>query len=342
MLESMGRWALVIALALVCGCGRIGLDYLQHGASDAAVARHVAVDAGFDAARSVVHDGGTDAALRVDAGLDAAPHVDASFDAGRHSARDAGTDAATDLDAGADDASLAPVLPPPGDFCEAVHPLAAPPLIDGVLEPGLSLRTISKAHWVGLRAPPADQEAAYAVAYRPDGVYVFVAVTDSTRLPALPADYEFCGDAVEIYLDSDGAFPMAPSYDVPGTVQFVAAAPVDAVTPAMRASRWNNVTFLLGSWTSSEFGTFPSATGYSFEAIFRAADLGLVSWTLSPGDSIGLSVAIDVAVQPNEPGAVCGDRLDQYFNRIDTTSGLACGVGAYCSTYAFCSAGLLP
>ncbi|HEX7476806.1 MAG TPA: hypothetical protein VF331_03300 [Polyangiales bacterium] len=220
--------------------------------------------------------------------------------------------------------------------------MAAAPVIDGVLEPGLGLRSAPKTYWVGAGAAPAEGDAAYAVAHRPDGLYVFVNVTDTTRLPAPLANDTFCGDAVEIYLDSDGAFPMAPSYDVPGTVQFVVAAPVDSVTPSTRASRWNNVSFALGAWTSSEFGTFPTATGYTFEAIFRAVDLGLVSWTLSPGSSIGLSLAIDVAVLANDPRAGCGHRLGQYFNRVDTVSRLPCGIGAYCSTKAFCTTALLP
>jgi hypothetical protein len=275
----------------------------------------------------------------MDAGMDATPDAPAMFDAGR--------DVGMDLDAGsdadiADTGVLDAAPPPPGDFCEDVRALSAEPVVDGVLEPGVVLRALPKDNWLGFGTAPPGHDATYGFGYRPDGFYLFIAVVDDNRVPAPTTEHEFCGDAVEVYLDADGLFPMAPKYDVPGTMQFVIAAPVDDATPSTRASRWNNVSQLQGPWTSAEFGTFPTTTGYTFEAVFRAADLDLTDWTLTPGNQVGLSVAIDVALQADDPNARCGHGIGQYFNRLDLTSTEPCGTGAFCTTNAFCVAPLQP
>lgn len=322
---------MVAACLLLWGCGRLGFESLPLEPSDA----------GMDAGHEPRLDAGMDAMTPppMDAGRDVGVPIDAGMDAGMDAGRDAGP---PDMDSGQDDAGFDAGPPPLGTFCEDVRALATAPVIDGVLEPGLSLKSAPKLDWFGARPLPDDHDASYAVAYRSDGLYVFVAVEDPNLLPAPPADWEYCGDGVEVYLDADGMFPSAPLYDVPGTIQFITSAPIDSSTPQARGSRWNNVTFALGAWTSSEFGAFPTPTGYAFEGMFRAADLGLASWTLSPTNSVGLALGINVAVQANDPDALCGHRLGQYFNRVALTPNGACGTGPFCTTDAFCSAPLVP
>jgi len=333
----VARWAWVVVLGAVTACGRIGFD------------RNAAAELLEDSA-----NGGVDAAAPEDGGetpdanvgvMDASvPRPDASADDASvdDASMDASVDAASPLDAGRDAGGLPDAaVPEDGDFCEDVFVLPQRPLIDGTLEAGLTLRRLPQLGWTGPRALPADREAFYAVAYHADGIYVFVSVTDSTRLvwPNLMEDY--CGDGVEIYLDTDGVFGAAPDYDAPGTVQFVVAAPVDD-TPSARGSRWSWPPTALGTWDSPDIRAVRTDDGYDVEVLIAGADLELPGWTPTGGSDIGLAVAVNVAEVADDPEADCGHRLGQFFNRVTETPRDGWCYYPYCTTDAFCVAPLQP
>lgn len=337
---------LVQALALV-SCGRLGFDPLPNEA-DAATAPS---DGGLH--RDSVPERDAERPVR-DARVDGA---DASLD-GSLVPRDAGRDARSIPDSGHPEDALSPVDgapgdaapdadagPSSGDFCEDIPALARAPVIEGTLEPGLTLRVLVPVGWTGADPIPAGHDARYALGWRPDGLYIYVRVRDATLAPAAAGDWAHCGDAVELYVDSDGTFTASPAYDVPGTMQFVVAAP-DASGPARRGQRWNNVSQLQGDWTSTSFIASPEADGYSVEAFVAAADLDLSTWTLASGLSVGVALAVDLSDRQPDAGADaaagCATRLGQYFNHIAPSASSACGVEPFCSTDAFCVAPLLP
>jgi hypothetical protein len=341
----------LLGVLVVVGCGRIGFERIsqdqQRDAARSAPRMDAGIDAAFDAAVMPASDAGAGLPMaRMDASAAPLPMDASRPDATVMPARDAG-DASAPLasdDAGADeDAGTPVVVPPPGTFCEDVPQLAAAPVIDGRLEPGLSLRRVEPVGWTASVPLPAEHAADYALGWRPDGVYAFVHVHDTSRDAVTATPNLFCGDSIELYLDSDGAFPSAPSYDKPGAQQFVIAAPANATTPVSLGEKWDNGGNR-ANWTSTGFEAFPTADGYVVEAFVVAADLGLSSWTLSSGGRIGVALGINLSRQTSDPAADCGVRLGQYFNRVaSAVPALGCNsVGPFCAVDAFCVAPLQP
>jgi hypothetical protein len=261
-------------------------------------------------------DSATDATTPPDAG-DAGP--DADTDAGPD-AGDAGPDAG---DAGPDAGGCTPAAVT--DYCAALPPLPAAPEIDGELDCGPPLRDLTPVAWTSTTNPlPAGVSARIAAAWRPDGIYFFVDVTDDTRLPPPTGTNVWCGDGIELYIDDNGTYGAAPMYDAPGTIQAIGTAPRDdttAVTTGGERYRSPNGGLLVGPWTSPRYGAFPRPGGYTFEAFIMADDLDLASWALSGGASVGLNVSINVSMSadPPPPGEMpdgCPLRLGQYFLQV--------------------------
>ena len=271
-----------------------------------------------------VRDAGTRMDGSVDAGgqdaapvaMDAAPQDAAEPDTGPP---DTGPPDTGPPDTGPPDPPCA--LPSASDFCDALPALAAPPVIDGELECGLTLQPVPVVRWTGdAQNPiPAGHSARMAWAWRPDGVYVFVDVDDATRLPSTMMPNVWCGDSLEIYVDADGSYPTTPMYDDPGTAQLIASAPENANDALARGERWVNAA-LKGAWAGSSYRAFPRAGGYVLEGFVVAADLGLTSWSLAAGGHVGidlsinLSISTDPAVPPEM--ADCGRRMGQYFMHV--------------------------
>lgn len=261
-----------------------------------------------------------------------------------------GYDAAFDqADAGVTDATIdAPVADSadstePIGYCSSIPPLPAAPVIDGMLESGLALMPLEPIGWDGESdAVPEGESAAFAVGWRPDGLYVHVVVIDPTRIPASPGDYSWCGDGVEVYIDADGAYPGAPGYDDPGARQLTTAAPADSETPESTGEVWCYQCD--GTYpkplTSTDFVAVPRPDGYALEMFLAAADLGLDGWVLGAGDDVGFDLAINVShPQPTTTpcsGSNAGQRLGQYFLRIAGTEPRY----PFVNSAAFCTATL--
>jgi hypothetical protein len=218
--------------------------------------------------------------------------------------------------------------------CNQVPSLAAPPVIDGVLEPNLSLLP-----WLDPAAPhPTGVAAMVAVAYRPDGVYFYVDVEDPTRDPAPLDALSYCGDGIELYVDADGVLQAPPAYDDPGTIQLIVAGPVDSVTPSHRGQRFRysysqSMGIELGDWTG-DFIAVPTARGYAVEAFVVAHDLDLMTWTLAPGGKIGWNLSLNIG-GPEDAGIdACTTRSQQLHFHLASSG--AC-TAPYCNASAFCT-----
>lgn len=310
--------AMACAVAVSGSCGRLGFELLPSPNEDASTP-----DAPDGRDADLADVSAEDVSVPPDGRVEDARLDSSAADAAR--------------DSSAADAAL-----PSGNFCEQIPRLPSAPVIDGVMDPGVPLRRIVPVGWTGTTPIPADHEAAYAIGWLPDGLYFFVEVRDTTRLALPSSEFVHCGDAVELYVDSDGAFPTAPKYDVPGTIQFVIGAPANATDPMRRAQRWNNVTQLQGDWTSTRFVAVPTSAGYTVEAVVVAADLGLSKWSLAAAATVALALAIDLSDPAFDAGGSgCPARLGQYFNRVASGSAGACGPEPFCSTNAFCTVPLL-
>jgi predicted small lipoprotein YifL len=297
---------------LLAACGRLGfLELPTH-------------DAGAAAQR--------DATVAVDSG-------NARLDAGLR----------PDAAAGATDSGPSCNVTAVSDYCKEIPLLKSDPRIDGELDCGPPLLDITPRGWTSASAIPAEQVARLAVAWRPNGLYVFLEVPDPTRLPWPPVvgtttEGPWCGDGVEIYVDSDGMNPDEPLYDDPGTVQLIASAPTDMNTPVLSGgqryrSRTNRA--LINAWTSTRYGAYPRASGgYTFEAFIKADDLDLLNFSPAAGNTIGFDIGVNVSVSavPPPPGqrADCNRRLGQYFLKVASEPCTTESCRPYLNSGAFC------
>jgi hypothetical protein len=197
------------------------------------------------------------------------------------------------------------------DPCASLPRLVRAPVIDGVPDCGPTLQPIGT-----IAAAPPDHGAEVALAWHPDGIYLFAVVREPELDPAHGSDPVWQGDAVEIYADDDGVIASAPSYDNPGTRQLVAAAP-EAGEVERRGMIYADMQ-ALGAWNRESLIAVATADGYVVEAVVAPAELGLVSF--EAGQKIGLDLAINISRDSARNGGD-DDYLGQYFLRIDATGG---------------------
>jgi hypothetical protein len=355
----------VVAIALAAGafpaCGRIGYDLLGEApgpsSPDAGGARDGTVDAPASndalAERSVgdedtgivgdADDGGDtgDVALAdvVDASALDAPNALDATDATPDALADVATETGPDADAMCAVSTIV-------DYCTAIPSLPAPPVIDGVLDCGPAPVPVTPEDWSGpspLPPFPSGNSSELAAAWRPDGLYVYIAVTTPAYFPSDTGTPIYDGAGVEIFVDNDGVYANAPTYDNPGTIQFIVPAPPAGAAVSTRADGLrNSVDF--ETWTSSEFGVFPTSTGFAFEGFIVASDLGLTSWPLASGSTIGFDIAVDVSYATATQTGTQGHRVGQYFFHIAPPPvGDAAAIGLpYQDPRAFCTPSLAP
>jgi hypothetical protein len=360
---GLGLFGFVVLPVAAGGCGRIGYDPLPEVPADGAPRPR-------DATADVTADGDATQPSALEASDEAA--TDAAPD-GVPDAEDGPADGEADAESGC--ATTAAV-----DYCQSVPPLPAPPVIDGVLDCGPTPVPIVPEDWRGA-APlppfPPGNSAQVAAAWRPDGLYVFIAVTTPVVIPADPAQLAYYGAGVEVFVDGDGLFTTPGLYDVPGTIQVIVPSPpydpadasatvcpvdaaadaddasdggasedagadaAEAAAPGRRAEVYRNEADL-GAWTSSQFGTFPTATGFVFEGFFVAADLGLPSLALAAGGQVGFDFAVDVSFPDYCTTGLEGHRAGQYFMNVATTAADAAEDAApigppFADTRSFCT-----
>jgi hypothetical protein len=295
-------WRPLFVLVALSHCGRIGYSLLDETRLADGGRPGVRTDATV----------ATDATDATDATAVAEP--DASLDGAPGDALDAGAD-------GADAAETSCVASPIVDYSSGVPSLPARPVIDGVLDPcSATLVPITPVGWIGpspLPPLPPGNSSELAVAWRPDGLYVFIAVTTPAYF-ASPADAGtpiYYGAGVEIFVDSSGVYPDAPAVNDPGGIQIIVEAPPNATTVGQRADCYRD-SVDEGPWASMQYGTFPTATGFNFEGFVVAADLGLATWTPQAGQTIGLDVAVDVSYPTASMTGSQGYRVGQYFFHV--------------------------
>ena len=238
-------------------------------------------------------------------------------DSSEEAVADAGTEAGPDADASCPVSAVA-------DYCTGLPPLPAPPVIDGVLDCGPALLPMAPVFWSGpspLPAFPPGNSTELAAAWRPDGLYIFMAVTTPQAIPADQGSPVFYGAGVEIFVDDDGTDMSPPSYDNPGAIQLIVTAPPnpmvapDAMPTGVRAEGFRNAADQ-GPWASTQFGSFSTPTGFVFEGFVAAPDLGLAAWPLAAGQQIGFDVSVDVSYATAATTGPQGHRVGQYFLHV--------------------------
>jgi hypothetical protein len=231
-------------------------------------------------------------------------------------------------------------------YCARIPPLGAVPTLDGTLEAGLTLETLVPVGWQSgeVPLPPVPNvPVQFAIAYRADALYFFLDVADPDRFPARSQDASYCGDGVELYVDHDGMLAEAPLYDTIGALQFIARAPVDAMTPRTSGEVYFRQG-LVGAWQAGFVAT-PRSGGYTFEAVVDAATMGLGSWSLASSGRVGIDLSLNLSTSDGATvqSSDCPQnvRLGQFFLRIDTSMLAQYGGGApYMTSTAFCIAQL--
>jgi hypothetical protein len=204
------------------------------------------------------------------------------------------------------------------DYCAFIPALPAAPVIDGVLDCGPAALNMVPQDWSGaapLPSFPEGNSALLAAAWRVDGLYVFIAVTTPAAFPANAGSPPYDGAGVELYVDSTGLYPNAPSYNDPGTIQLAVEAPSGATESTRIGEGYRNATEQ-GPWSSTQFATFSTPSGFNFEGFVAAADLGLSSLTLASGDTVGFDIAVDVSFTTASMTGADGHRVGQYFLHV--------------------------
>jgi hypothetical protein len=324
--------AVALSLGPAPGCGRIGYDPLPAGTPPS--------EGGLPVDASTV----TDAARIVDATADASK--DAEEDAPENDEAGEASTEAGPVDSGPE--AGCPVSQV-ADYCSAIPPLPAPPVIDGVLDCGPALVPMPPEDWSGpspLPPFPDGNSAELAVAWRPDGLYIFMAVTTPVAFPADATDPVFYGAGVELFLDDNGISTAPPAYDNPGCIQLVVTAPpdpapLDASAIGQRAEGFRNAADE-GPWASTQFGTFPTSYGFVFEGFVVAADLGLTTWSLASGGQVGFDVSVDVSYTTASMIGSQGHRVGQYFLHVPPAPDGGTIVTPFQDPRSFCTPTLAP
>jgi hypothetical protein len=213
--------------------------------------------------------------------------------------------------------------------CEHLPRLPQPPVIDGKLECGLALTPLANG---AAQAP--ERSVQFAAAVSDAGLYLYVAVAGQPISLHAPDQPLFCGDAVELFVDADGALDPQGAYDSKGTLQFVIA----AAGPTIEAAKYMQGK-PFGPWVSNNLAVTSTADGYTVETLIGAADLGLWSW--QPAGQLGFDLAVDFAASGPASDAVCSSARTQTFLKVAPDLP-PCAGQPWCDTRSFCGPRLSP
>ena len=137
-------------------------------------------------------------------------------------------------------------------------------------------------------------------------------------------------------MDADADIDDNGAYDNPGTMQFIVAAPSES-DPSAAIERQRFLSGAQSEWTPVMLATAVHADGYAVEVFLSAANLNLPEW--SPVTRIGLDVALDVS---GTSGADCGNKVGQYFMKVDTAADTPRNGEPWGNTRAFCTPHSIP
>jgi hypothetical protein len=212
------------------------------------------------------------------------------------------------------------VEPTEVDPCDALPRLAAPAKLDGTVECGLTLHAL---------AGSPQSTASYAAAYSDNGFYIYLEVHAPPSPVPAPTEPLYCGDAVEIFVDSDGQPGTDGAYNAPGTMQFVVSAPrgSDMITGRFLAGTSQ------GPWITSNLQVRSLEDGYAVEAVIVGSDLGLWSWT--PNAQLGFNLAVNRAGTGEPRSAPCTTGVGQSVLRVAAPR-MDCDGKPWCDTRSFC------
>ncbi|HTU57501.1 MAG TPA: hypothetical protein VMF89_03690 [Polyangiales bacterium] len=207
--------------------------------------------------------------------------------------------------------------------CDALPRLAAAPQLDGVLECGLQL------HPLALPSMPLTAAVSYAAAWSDAGFYVYIEVHAPPSPTRSALEPLYCGDAVEVFVDSDGLAGTDGRYNAPGTMQFVIGAPegTDMITGRYLAGEPQ------GPWISDKLSVAQLDDGYAVETLVVGSDLGLWEWR--PSGQMGFNLAVNFAGAGEPRGAPCTTGVGQSVLRVAAPQ-LACDGRPWCDTRSFC------
>ena len=197
----------------------------------------------------------------------------------------------------------------PTEPCSQLPKLAAPPALDGVLEPGLTLFPVRQVGFT----PPDGNSSRFAAAWFDTGIYFFIEVTDPDIYPPAASSPAYYGDGAEFFVDHDGVFTSSSTYDNPGTRHVIIPAPPSKSERSSRAELYLTNGFT-ANLPADHFVGVPTATGYVMEVILTTTDLGLATWTLNQGQQVGIDIGHNVSYSDGQTGSN-GYRLGQYFEQ---------------------------
>ncbi|MCB9636653.1 MAG: hypothetical protein H6721_31470 [Sandaracinus sp.] len=253
---------------------------------------------------------------------------------------DAGADAAG-IDAGVDAAGIDAAVPTgcATDPCRALSRLTERPLLDGVADCVGEGASLPAELWNDVDPFPPGVDSVLRAAWHPDGLYLFLEVTDPTVRPSTTSGAPWCGDALHAFVDDDGVFPGDASYDDPGTAQLIVTAP--SADGTFEGTRWDPSS-ARGAWPSSDFVAVRTASGWAVEVFLPRERLGrYVPWAVGERLAWNVFVSLSGDATSSTEDPVCrGARLGDYgmFDVREADRRLT----PHASTRAFCSAALEP
>ena len=208
--------------------------------------------------------------------------------------------------AAADGAPCAPPTPASLDAsCTGVGAMSTAPVIDGVLDCGIPLWPMPVVVTAGPGVIPSGVQARIAAAWRPDGLYLFVRVTGAgaTRTPAPTGDPAWCGDATRALRRPRRRLSGRARPTTTIRAPFSSSRSLRRARPSPRA--WGRCSATRAIWVPGRASSsaLRRATASLPEAFVAAADLGLTTWSLSAGGTIGLDVLDRHLSSPRSPRA---------------------------------------
>ena len=350
-ISAIVRVALSLSAAFPLVSCRLGYELVQLEQSDAAFGDTSATD-GITAGTSSGSSGSGGAATSGEASAggqatqtggaitpyEATTAPSDGGEAGAPSTAGAGGEAATSTSSGmggsGETGPADPIV-----HCNELRKLSAPPVLDGELETGMYLEAGTFVGWIGdSDAAPAGNSLSFSAGWYDTGLYFYIDVTDPERNPADPSDDVWRGDGVEVYIDHDAVFAEPSSYDNPGTFQFIAGAPASDSDPSTRVDIYA-VSELQGAWSPTSWVSLPTRAGYRVEAFITAADLGLSSWSLTPGTTVGFDIGHNVSYPLGQTGGQANRAGQRFLNVADPLTGDVADY-PFANSGVFCSAEL--